>query len=226
MSDSDQLDGFIHHASAGYREELRGKFTRRKRDKGQYIFFEGDPADGLYLIESGVVEANVVHGGGKVYIYHFMFPGDIFGEGILFDEFDYPFSTVARNEVVYWKTPKEELLRIVEKDRNMERYLLCAVGRKLESAYMKERCIAGERVEKRVACILLNTIDGEGTSPPCRQKFDGPLTNRDISGLIGSTEETVSRVMSRLKKEGIIGVKDKQLVVLDRDSLMRYFETI
>jgi len=224
MAESDHLDEFIRHAGPGSREELRRKFSRQKRDKGQYIFFEGDPADSIFLIESGVVEANVVHGEGKVYIYHFMFPGDIFGEGILFDEYDFPFSTVARGEVVYWKIPKDELLKIVNKDRNLERHLLSIVGHKLESAYMKERCIAGERVEKRVACTLLNTIEGEGTNPPCGQKYDSPLTNRDISGLIGSTEETVSRVMSRLKKEGVVGIKDKHLVVLDRDALMGFLD--
>ena len=52
------------------------------------------------------------------------------------------------------------------------------------------------------------------------------LTNRDISGLIGSTEETVSRIMSRLKKENVIGIQDKQLVVLDREALVKYLDSV
>jgi len=78
-----------------------------------------------------------------------------------------------------------------------------------------------------VACILLKTIDQQrGIYSHCVEKLDTPLTNRDISGLIGSTEETVSRVMSRLKKEGIISLEDKHLVVLDREGLMGYFDSM
>jgi CRP-like cAMP-binding protein len=77
-----------------------------------------------------------------------------------------------------------------------------------------------------VACILLKTLDQQQGIYNCGEQVDTPVTNRDISGLIGSTEETVSRVMSRLKKEGIIGLQDKQLVVLNREALMGYFDSM
>ena len=217
----DVLDGFISHARKDLQSRLRDKFTSQRLDRGQFVFFEGDEAAFLYLIESGVIEANVVHGDGKVYIFHFIFPGEIFGEGVIYGQEFYPFSTVARKEAVVWKVPKEDLLSAAGTDPEFKMHLLELVGRKLDMSYVKARCIAGERVEKRVACILLKTLDQQqGIYRDCVEKLDTPLTNRDISGLIGSTEETVSRVMSRLKKEGIIGMEDKQLVVRDRDGLM------
>jgi len=223
----DVLDEFVSHAKKDQQARLRDKFTSIGLDRGQFVFFEGDEAAYLYLIESGVIEANVVHGDGKVYIFHFIFPGEVFGEGVVYEQDYYPFSTVARKEALVWKVPKEDLLSAIDSNPAFKAYMLRLVGQKLDSSYVKARCIAGERVEKRVACILLKTIDQQrGIYSHCVEKLDTPLTNRDISGLIGSTEETVSRVMSRLKKEGIISLEDKHLVVLDREGLMGYFDSM
>lgn len=227
MVKCDVLDEFVSHVKKDQQARLRDKFTSTGLDRGQFVFFEGDEAASLYLIESGVIEANVVHGDGKVYIFHFIFPGEVFGEGVVYEQDYYPFSTVARKEALVWKVPKEDLLSAIDSDPAFKAYMLRLVGQKLDSSYVKARCIAGERVEKRVACILLKTIDQQrGIYSHCVEKLDTPLTNRDISGLIGSTEETVSRVMSRLKKEGIISLEDKHLVVLDREGLMGYFDSM
>ncbi|HEY5533199.1 MAG TPA: Crp/Fnr family transcriptional regulator [Candidatus Anoxymicrobiaceae bacterium] len=226
MVKCDVLDEFASHVKKDLRGKLKDKFTSQGLDRGQFVFFEGDEAASLYVIESGVIEANVVHGDGKVYIFHFVFPGDIFGEGTMYGQEYYPFSAVARKEALIWKIPRDDLLPIIEADPAFNAYLFQQVGRKLDSSYTKARCIAGERVEKRVACILLKTLDQHHGIYNCGEQVDTPLTNRDISGLIGSTEETVSRVMSRLKKEGIIGLQDKQLVVLNREALMGYFESM
>jgi CRP-like cAMP-binding protein len=220
------LDEFVGHAKKNLQAGLKDKFTHQALDRGQFVFFEGDDASTLYLVESGVIEANVIHGDGKVYIFHFIFPGEIFGEGVVYGQGFYPFSTVARKEASIWRIAKDDLLPLLETDTALERYILQMVGRKLDSSYIKARCIAGERVERRVACILLKTLDEHAGIPHCPERVDTPLTNRDISGLIGSTEETVSRVMSRLKKEGIVGTKDKQLVVTDRDALLKYFDSM
>jgi len=225
-STCEYLDEFVGHAKKAIREKLKDKFTQISLDRGQFIFFEGDDAAALYLVESGVIEANVIHGDGKVYIFHFIFSGDIFGEGVVYGQPYYLFSTVARKEAKVWKIAKGDLMPMIESDPELEKYILRLVGKELDSSYIKARCIAGERVERRVTCILLKTMDESAGIAGCKERMDTPLTNRDISGLIGSTEETVSRVMSRLKKEGIVGVQDKQLKVLDRDALLSYFESM
>ena len=225
MAENTNLEDLIKHAKKSTRDKLRSKFTHQSLDRGQFVFFEGDPANTLYLVESGIVEANVIHGDGKVYIFHFLFPCDIFGEGIIYGQEIFPFSVMAREDALIWKIGKGDLVPLLETDPAFKNYLFEVVGRKLDLSYTKARCVAGERVERRVACILLKSVDERGIDD-CGERVTAHLTNRDISGLIGSTEETVSRIMSRLKKEGVIGLKDKQLVVLDREALMKYFDSL
>lgn len=221
MADNEVLDGFLKQASSNSRKALKEKFSPVKLEKGQYVFFEGDDATDLYLVESGVIEANIVHADGKLYVFHFLFPGEILGEGVLFGEGFCPFSAVVRKDATLWRIAKGDILPVLESDPSVSSYLFQLVGQKLFRCYVKARCIAGERVEKRLACVLLKAINEQGIAG-CQGRIDPPLTNRDISGLIGSTEETVSRIMSRLKREGVIGTEDKHIVVLDKEVLARY----
>lgn len=221
MAERKNFDLFIGNASEDSVPILEEKFSPVKMEKGQYVFFEGDRPESLYFIESGVIESNIVRGDGKLHIFHFDFPGDYIGEGVLYDQPIVPFSAQVRKDVQLWRISKNDLIPILTKDPAFKEYLLKTLGQKLDSSYMKAHCIAGEKVEKRVMCALLRAIDQNGLNLHCGMRLDSPLTNRDISGLIGSTEESVSRIMSRLKREGIITTEKKNLIVLDRQTLIQ-----
>ncbi|MBN2167791.1 MAG: Crp/Fnr family transcriptional regulator [Actinobacteria bacterium] len=221
MAERSNFDQFISNAGNASRPVLEEKFVPVKMEKGQYVFFEGDEPSFLYFIESGVIESNIVHGDGKLHIFHFDFPGDFIGEGVLYDQIAMPFSAQIRKDAQLYKISKKDLLPVIDKDPAFKEVLLKTLGQKLDSSYMKAHCIAGEKVEKRVMCALLRAIDQNGLNLHCGMRLDSPLTNRDISGLIGSTEESVSRIMSRLKREGIITTEKKNLIVLDRDTLIQ-----
>lgn len=221
MAEDANLDLFLRRAGEKTRSVLREKFTPVKMEKGQYVFFEGDEPAFLYLIESGVTEANIVHGDGRLHIFHFDFPCDFFGEGVLYNQMISPFSVQVRKDVQMWKIDKRDLLPLIDKDPAFKEYLVMQMGRKLDRSYMKAHCTVGEKVEKRVICTLVRSLDLRGMHHNCPMRLDTPLTNRDISGLIGSTEESVSRIMSRLKREGIISTEKKNLIVLDRETLLQ-----
>jgi CRP/FNR family transcriptional regulator, cyclic AMP receptor protein len=224
LDEKTEFDEFLSHASKGTADGLRPRAVKSKLEKGQYAFFDGDDARDLYIVEDGVVEINIVHSDGKVYVFHYVFAGEIFGEAFLSGHDINPFSAVARRDVNLWKIPSGDILKAMEADPGLASSLTQVVGDRLYRCFMKARCIAGERVEKRVACILLKAVDEQGMQNNCA-RIDPPLTNRDISALIGSTEETVSRIMSRLKKGNIVGTEGRHIVVLDIEALQAFLES-
>ncbi len=221
-----RLREFLNNLGEGLRKEAREFFKSETFDREQYIFIDQDEATHLYLVEEGTVEANIVHGDGKLYILNFLYAGDVFGEGALYEEGVYSYSAVAREAARVWRVSWDDLQWLAERDSLFALYLVRLVVHKLDQAYYKDRCIAGEKVEKRIACVLMKMLGEIGISDKCGLVIDTPLTNRDIAGLVGSTEETVSRIMSRLKKEEIIATEGKFLVVRDQDALMAYFDGI
>jgi CRP-like cAMP-binding protein len=215
---------FLNQLEEGLRKEAREFFKPESFDREQYIFIDQDEATHLYLVEEGTVEANIVHGDGKLYILGFLYAGDVFGEGALYEEGVYSYSAVAREPARVWRVSWDDLQWLASRDPLFALFLIRLVVRKLDQAYYKDRCIAGEKVEKRVACVLLKMASEIGISDKCGLVIDTPLTNRDIAGLVGSTEETVSRIMSRYKKEDILSTEGKFLVVKDKESLAAYFD--
>ncbi len=222
----DQLDHFLKLVKPSDRDDLEGSISPTELDRGQYVFLEGEKVEDVFLVEEGVVETNHIHGDGKVYIQQFLYAGDYFGEGVLYDQPAYPYAAMAREKALIWRIPKGKLDEMIDANPELRSEMNSILGMKLDQSYYKSLCIAGEKVEKRIACILLKAIQERGISDECGIGIDTPLTNRDIAGLVGSTEETVSRVMSKLKKEGVIVTDGKHLVVQDRDGLRRYFNEL
>jgi len=76
-------------------------------------------------------------------------------------------------------------------------------------------------VAQRVATTLLRLADklGQERSGNRGTLLQLPLSRADLAGMVGSTEESVSRVMSRLRKDGIIDSGRRWTAVLDRDRL-------
>jgi CRP-like cAMP-binding protein len=221
-----RLKEFLNNLEEGLREEARELFKPETFDREQYIFIDQDEATHLYLIEEGTIEANIVHGDGKLYILNFLYAGNVFGEGAIYEEGVYSYSAVAREEAQVWRVSWDDLQWLASRDSLFALFLIRLIVRKLDQAYHKDRCIAGEKVEKRIACVLLKMASEIGISDKCGLVIDTPLTNRDIAGLVGSTEETVSRIMSKLKKEEILAADGKYLVVKDKDALMGYFDGV
>lgn len=224
--DDGKLREFLNNLEEGLREEARELFKPESIDREQYIFIDQDEATHLFLIEEGTVEANIVHGDGKLYILNFLYAGDVFGEGALYEEGVYSYSAVARESSRVWRVSWDDLQWLASRDPLFALHIIRLIVHKLDQAYYKDRCIAGEKVEKRIACILLRMAGEIGISDKCGLVIDTPLTNRDIAGLVGSTEETVSRIMSRLKKEEILSVDGKYLVVKNKDALRAYFDGV
>ena len=224
--DDSNLREFLNNLEEGLRKEAREFFKPESIDREQYIFIDQDEATHMYLVEEGTVEANIVHGDGKLYILDFLYPGDVFGEGALYEEGVYSYSAVAREAARVWRVTWDDLQWLASRDPLFALHIIRLVVRKLDMAYYKDRCIAGEKVERRIACVLLKMVKEIGISDKCGLVIDTPLTNRDIAGLVGSTEETVSRIMSRLKKESILVAEGKYLVVKDKGALQGYFNDL
>jgi CRP-like cAMP-binding protein len=208
------------------REAAAAVFTQESVEKGQYVCMEGERADFIYLVEESTFEVVNIYGDGRVYIHGFLYPGDLFGEAYFYQQDNYPYSVLAREDALCWKARGNDFKPFMQGEPRMEEFVRILLGEKLEQYLYKARCIAGEKVERRIACVLLKVVKDRGIFEGCNARLDVTLTNRDIAGLVGSTEETVSRVMSRLKREQIIAMDGKYLLVKDPAGLHRYFEDL
>ena len=98
------------------------------------------------------------------------------------------------------------------------------LGKKLRETIDTIRNLAVERVEKRIACLLIKMADKVGEKDMGSVKLNISLTRQDIAEMVGTTVETAIRIMSKWAKEGIIKSSGRKIIILKIDKLSEITE--
>ncbi len=164
--------------------------------KGAFIFKEGDPANLFYLVHDGLVQIYKTSGSGKNVTFTIATRGDtLIASALSIDS--YFVSAQAMNDVTVLKIGRKDFLAFVSRHSSVAMGIIAIMSQRLNREYDRIVDIVGEEVELRLVhslCLLAG-------------KF-GPrlsLTRQELANFAGTTTETTIRVLSKLKKRGVIG---------------------
>ncbi len=195
-------------------------FTQREFKRGEYIFWEGDPAGWLYVIREGKVKIIKHTTSGREMVLEIITPGDICGGGAIFSE-SYSASAKAVEKTKAFSISGQNLFRLLSKHQNLAKGIILYLGEKLMKAHEMIMALASSRVDKRIAALLLGLSEKHGSPVPEGIKINIRLTRQDIADFVGTTVETAIRVMSKLKKQGLITSDSKKIILTHRDKLQK-----
>jgi CRP/FNR family transcriptional regulator len=99
-------------------------------------------------------------------------------------------------------------------------FIIDSLGRRLNEAYDTIRSLAVERVERRIARLLLKLANSVGQASGAAIVIDMPLTRQDIAEMTGTTVESAIRVMSKFRKQGLIVSRSGKLTLTEPHSLV------
>ncbi len=183
--------------------------------KGQTIFLEGSAAGGLHVALSGQVKIFKLSVEGREQIIHIYGPGEPFGEVPMFEGGRFPANAEATQDSEVLFVPRDGLLRLLERDKTMAMNMLAALSRKLRRFTVKLENLTLKETPQRVAAYLLDLSDraGGGTEVAL------DISKGHLAGLLGTAQETLSRVLKKMSLAGLIEVRGKQIDLLDLDGL-------
>lgn len=216
----------------GERVRVAKRLARRRYEKDDYLFFEGDPAERLVLIAKGRVKVIKHSEGGRETILATFGPGEVVGEvGVLVGE-TYPATAQALEPVVTLDLPRREYARLVQAHPALAWAIIEELGRRLQRAHETIRSLAVERVERRVARVLLRMAAASGQRleqadvPPGAVRITTPLSRQDIADMAGTVVETAIRTMSRFQKRGWIATQGRYIILLRPHQLVLIAEEL
>jgi CRP/FNR family transcriptional regulator len=193
-------------------EALPGIGITLTAEPGQTIVVEGDPIDHYYRIVSGTVRLYRSIADGRRQVIDFLSARDCFG---LTGLDCHACSVEAVSRVVMIRYPRHLLEAAVQSDPGLVHRLFrlaCAeLGRAQEQILLLGRKTAAERI----ASFLLRlaaTGDGDAEQPVVTLA----MSRLDIADHLGLTIETVSRTLSRFRRDGLIALRDRQEIALRR----------
>lgn len=190
------------------------RFGRRES-----IFAEGDPSDWLYIVAKGKVKITKLSQEGKELILEIISPLEMFGGVAVLRGFPYPANAVAMEDTEVIKIARKNLLSLMDRYPGLMFCLATNIGDRIKGSHEMLRSIALEKVESRIASLLIKLADKAGEKTPEGLAINMKLTKQDIAEMVGTTVETSIRTMSKFTKAGIIGTKAGRIVIKDPDRL-------
>jgi len=191
--------------------ELAGLAVERSLTPGEFIFWDGDDPVWFYIVAEGKVKVLKHSSLGKEFIIAFFGPGEMFGEVAVFENKPYPASAQAVTETKVVGIKREDLLSFLANRPQVALRIINVLGGRLRDAQGRLKDLAGERVEQRLASVLLMLSAKLGLTLP--------FTRQEIADMAGTTTETAIRVMSHLKDRGIIRSVRGKVIILNEEKL-------
>ena len=189
----------------------------RQYPRNAFVFLEGDPATAVYAVKSGRVELLSISDSGREVGHSVRQPGEVFGitELILLLP-DRARSTRALEDSAIWVLPRDDFYGLIAERPEITLALLAsALDRGVEQVELK-RNLTGTSARHRVA----SSLEYLATRSSRKRAAGGPITVRvtheQLSRLCGLTRQTVTSELDRLEAEGLLELKSRSIVVLDR----------
>jgi len=203
-------------------KELEPYLVQTAYKKKDDIFNEGDPPEWFYIVSKGKVKVTKLSHEGKEIILEIISPFDIFGGVAVLRNFPYPANAVAMEESEVIKISRKNLMRLVDRFPNLMYCIALQLGDRMKSSYDSLKNIALERVEARIAALLLKLSNKVGVETKEGVLIDMRLTKQDVADMVGTTVETSIRTFSKFKKQGFVKDTNGKIIIKDREGLMSF----
>jgi CRP-like cAMP-binding protein len=209
------------------RVRIESRLIRRSYAEDETIFWEGDPAEWLVIVVEGRVKMVKHSESGRETILTTFGPDQIVGEvGVLIGD-AYPASAQAIEPSVTVSLRRAEYIDLVRTHPDLAWALLQELGRRLQNAHETIRSLAVEKVERRVARVLLRLASTAG------ERTDGgavritvPLSRQEIADMAGTVLETAIRTVSKFQKQGLVDTREGHVVILKPHQLVAIAEEL
>lgn len=208
--------------SPEHRAQITSRFVRKEYAPDEYVFFEGDSPSQLWVLEKGRVKLLKHSDTGKDVIVTIVTAGNFLGESATRAGMAYSVTAQAIEPTVMLILPEDTYLGLLRLYPDLSTLIIDGLDRRLDEAYETIRSMAVERVERRIARLLLKLAASVG-KPEDKGKrilIDMRLTRQDIAEMTGTTVESAIRVMSKLRKSGVIASKDGRVYLSEPHALV------
>jgi len=209
------VDQYSEIIKSGYHQ------TFKPRD---ILFHQGDPAEKLYMVNTGRLKLTKLNEKGKEVIFRYISAGELTAAISSLKDWDYPMTaeSVEASEVTSWD--KVAIFKMIEIYPTIALNLLNIVLVRIDDVQHRYLELCTERVEQRIARSLLRLMRSAGKKTPEGIRIDLPLSRQNIADFSGTTLFTVSRTLSAwIKKDWIKSGREK-ITITNPHSLVLFSE--
>ncbi|MCB0737116.1 MAG: Crp/Fnr family transcriptional regulator [Bacteroidetes bacterium] len=217
-------ESLFNFCTADELEHLTGVKICQTFKKGQIIFLEGSRPSGLHCINFGKIKLSRLGPEGKEKIIRLAGSGEWVGYKALIANLPYSATAIALEDVSVCFIPSTDFMYVLQHNQEFQTMFTQLLCRNLSEAENETVDIAYKSVRERLAeaLLLLKRKFYDNELP--KHDFVINMTREDLANLIGTAKETVIRLLSDFKDEGIVESQGRKIVLKDEEALIRISE--
>jgi CRP/FNR family transcriptional regulator len=206
----DSLDSNEVNSLCDYKHE-------RIYKKGEIIVKEGEPITEFFYLKTGLVKSFHTIPDGREKIVHIATPMDFVSLLSVFSETKHRFSLAALDETTVCCINLPKIKQLIEQNGKFAFALMEKMSKNADKIIMQNLCLNMKNLRGRIAFILLLFADNIFKN----DKFELPVSRKEIAQLIDMTTENVIRILSEFRKDGIIAAEGKDITILKKSTLIQ-----
>jgi CRP/FNR family transcriptional regulator len=187
---------------------------------GSMLFSEGEPGRAVYVICKGSAKLSIASGDGKTLITHIAHAGEALGIASVFGGHEYKTTAETLEPTQVKVIRRDDFLRFVNNQIDACRRTCRQLSADADAANDHIRAIGlSHSAAEKLAHLLVSWCDENGHETDHGVRVQVLMTHHDISQLIGTSRETVTRLLKEFRQKGILSVKGSTMTVHNRTAL-------
>jgi len=202
-------------------QALAARTSRKRFQRDEQLFAEGDPCTGLFLVATGKIRIFKLSPAGREQILAVEGPGSSFAELPVFDGGNYPAAASALEDTEVLFISRKDFQNFCREHPEVGLKVIAVVGSRLRRLVGIIEELSFTTVRQRLIALILRLAQAGGT--PSKEGIRVELTksHQDLAAELGTVRELVSRNLSRLQAEGFLDVEGRKIVVKNLPGLKR-----
>lgn len=213
------LSDFLGSLEKADREALFALGARRAYAKGEAVFRVGDPGAHVYFLETGRVKIYQPADSGREVILWFCLAGEIFGLAEVARGGGRVVNALACEKSAVLAVPQEGFKGFVAARPGVALLSMQVLSSRLRGLSDMLVNLVSDDVDIRIAKLILRLGARYGRRDGGVIHLDIPLTHQEIADMVGTTRQTVTSALSRLKRQGVLSI-DTHRIQIESEELL------
>lgn len=192
--------------------------TSAVQQHNDVVIRQGDPFTKVYAVKSGTLKSSRIDESGKECVIAFHLPGELIGLDGIYPEV-YSSSVTALDTSVLCEMDYDKLTELCTSIPALQRQLLRLLSRDIYESVATHSENAEQTAIQKIAGFLHNLSARYEFRGFSATDFRLAMTRQDIASHLGLTPETVSRILRRLKQDGLVLVENRHICINDLPAL-------
>lgn len=194
-------------------KELSGHKIENTYKKGQTLFMEGNPTYGIFCISKGNIKISKTGENGQEAIVRIATSGEVVGHRSLFTEEYYSATATVLEDSEICFIDKKYILELIQNNPSIALNLIQKLSKDLGQSENKIASFSSKNVREKFAEFLTIMGKTHGLVENGKKKISLKLTREEMASIVGTATETLIRILSDFKKEGLVELDGKYIVL-------------